>query len=220
LTAGVTPNEIGRVRPQLLDFAERMLTDALPRKDRRAKGESYLRGLLTDGQRKSMQPMAQRLGVDHQGLQRFVTSSTWDYEVVRANVARWGAVDAPPSLVRPSGWTSLDQPRRHPVMPLTGCCIPSPQADPGLGAVLRSVRWVWTATARGAFGYEMTLGWSITHNQVPSAWRRPTSTVTTPKAGRKEPLTKRHGRRIACQEHRSPDVRLVRGVARIWRCRL
>lgn len=69
-----------------------MLADALPRKDQRAKGELYLRGLLTDGRRKSMQPMAERLGVDHQGLQQFVTSSTWDYERVRASVARW-AVD-------------------------------------------------------------------------------------------------------------------------------
>jgi hypothetical protein len=32
--------------------------------------------LLTDGQRKSMQPMAQRLGVDPLGVQQFVTSST------------------------------------------------------------------------------------------------------------------------------------------------
>jgi SRSO17 transposase len=70
-----------------------MLVDALPRKDQRAKGELYLRGLLTDGRRKSMQPMAERLGVDHQGLQQFITSSTWDYRTVRANVARW-AVDA------------------------------------------------------------------------------------------------------------------------------
>jgi SRSO17 transposase len=86
----MTPEEIAQVRPRLLDFAEHMLADALPRKDQRAKGELYLRGLLTDGQRKSMQPMAQRLGVDHQALQQFVTSSTWDYETVRANVARWG----------------------------------------------------------------------------------------------------------------------------------
>ncbi|MEU5853628.1 transposase, partial [Saccharopolyspora shandongensis] len=40
----------------------------LPRSDQRAKGELYVRGLLTDGARKSMQPMAERLGVDHQGL--------------------------------------------------------------------------------------------------------------------------------------------------------
>jgi hypothetical protein len=38
-----------------------MLGD-LPRKDQRATGELYARGLLTDGQRKSMQPMAARLG--------------------------------------------------------------------------------------------------------------------------------------------------------------
>lgn len=36
-----------------------------------------------------MQPMAERLGVDHQGLRQFVTSSTWGYETARANVARW-----------------------------------------------------------------------------------------------------------------------------------
>lgn len=68
-----------------------MLGD-LPRSDQRAKGELYVRGLLTDGPRKSMQPMAQRLGVDHQGLQQFITSLTWDYERVRATVANW-AVD-------------------------------------------------------------------------------------------------------------------------------
>jgi SRSO17 transposase len=80
------------VRPRLVEFAARMLGD-LPRSDQRAKGELYVRGLLMDGARKSMQPMAERLGVDHQGLQQFITSSTWDYRLARANVARW-AVDA------------------------------------------------------------------------------------------------------------------------------
>jgi SRSO17 transposase len=75
----VTPEEIARVRPKLLDFTSRMMVGALPRSDQRDKGELYLRGLLTDGQRKSMQPMADRLGVDHQGLQQFITSSTWDH---------------------------------------------------------------------------------------------------------------------------------------------
>jgi SRSO17 transposase len=72
----------------------------LSRADQRAKGELYMRGLLTDGARKSMQPMAERLGVDHQGLQQFITSSTWDYRVVRANVARWAVeVIAPEAYV-------------------------------------------------------------------------------------------------------------------------
>jgi len=35
--------------------------------------------------------MAERLGVDHQRLQQFIANSTWDYEQVRANVARWAA---------------------------------------------------------------------------------------------------------------------------------
>ncbi|MFI5916909.1 transposase, partial [Dactylosporangium sp. NPDC051541] len=43
----------------------------MARSDQRAKGVAYLRGLLLDGRRKSMQPMAARLGVDHQGLQQF-----------------------------------------------------------------------------------------------------------------------------------------------------
>jgi SRSO17 transposase len=92
----MTPQEIEQVRPRLVAFAEQML-DGLARSDQRAKGELYLRGLLTDGARKSMQPMAQRLGVDHQGLQQFITSSTWDFELVRANVARWALPVIDPS---------------------------------------------------------------------------------------------------------------------------
>jgi SRSO17 transposase len=90
----MTPEEIAEVRPRLLDFAAEML-GGLPRKDQRAAGELYVRGLLTDGQRKSMQPMAVRLGVDHQRLQQFITSSTWDYAAVRRNVARWFAASQP-----------------------------------------------------------------------------------------------------------------------------
>ena len=90
----MTPQEIAEVRPRLLDFAAEML-GGLPRKDQRAAGELYVRGLLTDGRRKSMQPMAARLGIDHQRLQQFITSSTWDYVAVRRNVARWFAASQP-----------------------------------------------------------------------------------------------------------------------------
>jgi SRSO17 transposase len=77
-----------QVRPRLVAFAGEML-GGLARSDQRAKGELYLRGLMLDGKRKSMQPMAARLGVDHQQLQQFVTSSRWDYAEVRKRVARW-----------------------------------------------------------------------------------------------------------------------------------
>src|SRR5277367_5682011 len=90
----MTPQEIAEARPRLLEFTAGML-GGLPRKDQRAAGELYVRGLLTDGQRKSMVPMAERLGVDHQRLQQFITSSTWDHAGVRRNVARWFASAQP-----------------------------------------------------------------------------------------------------------------------------
>lgn len=70
-------SELIEVRPALEAFAGEVF-EGLPRSDQRATGLRYLRGLMLDGRRKSMQPMAQRLGVDHQQLQQFVTSSTWD----------------------------------------------------------------------------------------------------------------------------------------------
>ncbi|WP_189317998.1 IS701 family transposase, partial [Streptomyces brasiliensis] len=60
------------------------------------KGELYVRGLMLDGKRKSMQPMAERLGVDHQQLQQFISSSTWDYVEVRRRVARWAVAHIAP----------------------------------------------------------------------------------------------------------------------------
>lgn len=83
------------VRPRLEAFAAEML-GSLARRDQRAKGELYLRGLMLDGKRKSMQPMAERLGVDHQQLQQFVSSSTWDYVKVRERMARWAAAHISP----------------------------------------------------------------------------------------------------------------------------
>src|SRR5436305_14296694 len=84
----MTPEEMDQVRPRPVAFAAEML-GGLARSDQRAKGELYLRGLMLDGKRKSMQPMADRLGVDHQQLQQFVTSSTWDHVEVRRRMARW-----------------------------------------------------------------------------------------------------------------------------------
>src|SRR3954452_13977466 len=84
----MTPEEMGQVRPRLVAFAAEML-GGLPRSDQRAKGELYLCGVMLDGKLKSMQPMADRLCVDHQQLQQFVTSSTWDHVDVRRRMARW-----------------------------------------------------------------------------------------------------------------------------------
>ncbi|MEU1883850.1 IS701 family transposase [Streptosporangium sp. NPDC020072] len=82
----MTPEQLTRTRQRLEAFAAEVFTP-LARCDQRAKGLTYLRGLLLDGRRKSMQPMAERLGVDHQGLQQFLTSSTWDFRAVRHRLA-------------------------------------------------------------------------------------------------------------------------------------
>jgi SRSO17 transposase len=90
------------VRQRLESFAAEIFAP-LARADQRAKGETYLRGLLLDGRRKSMQPMAERLGVDHQGLQQFLTTSTWDTGAVRARLARRAV-----GLVEPVAWVVDD----------------------------------------------------------------------------------------------------------------
>ncbi|MDQ7907532.1 transposase [Phytohabitans sp. ZYX-F-186] len=98
----MTPDELSVVRQRLEAFAADVFTP-LARSDQRVKGETYLRGLLLDGRRKSMQPMAARLGVDHQGLQQFVTTSTWDTMAVRARLAE-RAVE----LIDPVAWVFDD----------------------------------------------------------------------------------------------------------------
>ncbi|MCB8906728.1 transposase [Streptomyces sp. CB02980] len=59
------------------------------RNDQRRWGRVYLRGLLTDGQRQSVEPMAARLGEDgnRQALAHFITTSPWDPAHVRARLA-------------------------------------------------------------------------------------------------------------------------------------
>jgi hypothetical protein len=53
--------------------------DVLGHKKRRTWAPMYLRGLLGPGERKSLQPMAARLGLSgHDQLQHFVASPAWD----------------------------------------------------------------------------------------------------------------------------------------------
>src|SRR3982751_2910323 len=98
----MTPGELAAVRGRLEEFAAEMFAP-LVRRDQRDKGATYVRGLLLDGRRKSMQPMAGRLGVDHQGLQQFVSSSTWAVEEVRERLAR-RAIE----VIAPEAWVVDD----------------------------------------------------------------------------------------------------------------
>jgi SRSO17 transposase len=87
------------VRPRLEKFAGQMLRRVLRRRDQVATGELYLRGLMLDGRRKSMDPMAERLGVDSQRFQQFMADSTWDYEPVRENLTHWALERISPRAV-------------------------------------------------------------------------------------------------------------------------
>lgn len=86
--AGLSERELARVRGRLVEFAAEMFA-SMARKDQRRWGEVYVRGLMLDGKRKSIEPMAARLpDGDEQCLQQFVNQSPWDEVAVRRALAR------------------------------------------------------------------------------------------------------------------------------------
>ncbi|WP_331760514.1 transposase (plasmid) [Streptomyces sp. NBC_01471] len=95
-------NELASCRGRLEEFAGEVFAP-WSHADQRVKGSLYLRGQLLDGRRKSMQPMVGRLGVDHQQLQQFTTSSTWPVDTVRTRLARRAV-----AVVRPQVWVVDD----------------------------------------------------------------------------------------------------------------
>jgi SRSO17 transposase len=96
---GVKAGDLASQRAALIEFAEEMYAP-LARCDQRAKGELYVRGLLLEGRRKSIQPMAARLADgDEQGLQQFITDSPWSDRPVRRRLARRMTAE-----IGPGGW--------------------------------------------------------------------------------------------------------------------
>jgi SRSO17 transposase len=79
------------VKERLEAFAGEVLAAAMNRPVQRVNGALYLRGLLEQGARKSLEPLVARLGgvADYQSLQQFVADSPWDpARVVRAVAER------------------------------------------------------------------------------------------------------------------------------------
>ncbi|MFI8829961.1 IS701 family transposase [Streptomyces afghaniensis] len=80
--------EVERLRGELSEFVADVFA-SVPRRDQRRWGECYLRGLMLDGRRKSIQPMAERLrDGDMQALQQFVNQSPWEWTPVRQRIAQ------------------------------------------------------------------------------------------------------------------------------------
>lgn len=90
--------------PELMDAAaEQRLTayfdrigDVLGRPERRASFATYALGILGEGERKSLEPIAaracadpRRMDAEHQRLHHFATDSPWDDQAVRREAARY-----------------------------------------------------------------------------------------------------------------------------------
>jgi SRSO17 transposase len=77
------------VRERLDAFGAEVLAEAMNRPVQMVNGGLYLRGLLEQGPRKSLEPMVERLGgeADYQSLQQFLADSPWDPAVVVRAVA-------------------------------------------------------------------------------------------------------------------------------------
>jgi len=85
--AGLSDQQLKRVRGRLVEFAGGMF-ESMIRSEQRKWGEVYVRGLMLDGKRKSIEPLAARLeDGDEQCLQQFVNQSPWRSEPVRERLA-------------------------------------------------------------------------------------------------------------------------------------
>ena len=66
--------------------------ELLRREELREHGENFIRGLLSDLERKSTEPIAERTEEDRRSLQRFIGASPWDHaplvEELTAQVVR------------------------------------------------------------------------------------------------------------------------------------
>ena len=79
------------VKGRLEEFGREVLAEAMNRPAQMENGGLYLRGLIEQGKRKSLEPIVDRLGGagDYQSMQQFLTDSPWDpAEVVRAVAER------------------------------------------------------------------------------------------------------------------------------------
>jgi len=84
----MTPHELKALDERLTTFLEDLLAP-LGRKERRHWARIYVQGLLLDGERKSIEPMADRIpGADVQALRQFVGQSPWAVEAVQRQLAR------------------------------------------------------------------------------------------------------------------------------------
>ncbi|MEV4580485.1 IS701 family transposase [Nonomuraea jabiensis] len=97
-------NAVEALNEDLTEFT-RDIFKYLGYQGQRRYGQQYLRGLMLDGKRKSVEPMASRLGLPRQNLGHFIAQSSWNHtDVMRRIAAR--AVAA----IDPAAWLIDDHP--------------------------------------------------------------------------------------------------------------
>jgi SRSO17 transposase len=87
----VRADSAATVKERLVEFGREVLAEVMNRPAQMENGGLYLRGLIEEGKRKSLEPMVERLGAvaDYQSMQQFLTDSPWDpAELVRAVAER------------------------------------------------------------------------------------------------------------------------------------
>jgi SRSO17 transposase len=102
--------EIDRATEQRLRSYLDSMGDVLGTPQRRDNFARYALGLIGEGSRKSMEPIAARAGVSvahvdaaHQRLQNFITDSTWDDHAVRLAAVRY-ALEPMTQMAQPWAW--------------------------------------------------------------------------------------------------------------------
>lgn len=95
----MTPDDVAALGDELKQFLEDV-TDGLGRVERRAALSAYARGLLLDGERKSMEPIAARVASTpseveawRQRMQQAVTQADWDHGEIFRRLALRGSAE-------------------------------------------------------------------------------------------------------------------------------
>jgi SRSO17 transposase len=95
----MTESEIAKCRARLEQFLADLL-EPLGRRERRHWGEVYVRGLLLDGERKSIEPMAARLPEGNvQAMQQLIGQSPWGWAPVWQRLAQRMTAELAPDPV-------------------------------------------------------------------------------------------------------------------------
>ena len=85
---GMNARELQACAARLEEFLAKLL-GGVGRSERRDHGARYVQGLLLDGERKSIEPLAKRVpGGNVQAMQQFVGQSPWTWEPVRRLLAQ------------------------------------------------------------------------------------------------------------------------------------